>query len=76
MTSLFNSQPDFVAWTVTFFRLSQTVQNLMEISGKNLAALYHVNVKKLFNLNSSVMDDNHDTYKTANIKINQPFLHA
>jgi hypothetical protein len=29
--------------------------------------------KKLFSLNSSVMDDNHDTYKTANIKINQLF---
>jgi hypothetical protein len=24
-------------------------------------------VKKLFNLNSSVMDDNHETYKTANV---------
>jgi hypothetical protein len=32
--------------------------------------------KKLFSLNSSVMDDNHDTYKTANIKINQLFLNA
>jgi hypothetical protein len=32
--------------------------------------------KKLFRLNSSVMDDNHETYKTANIKIDQHFLHA
>jgi hypothetical protein len=30
--------------------------------------------KKLFTLNSSVMDDNYDTYKTANIEINQLFL--
>ena len=29
--------------------------------------------KQLFSLNSSVMDDNHDTYKTVNIKINQFF---
>jgi hypothetical protein len=29
--------------------------------------------KKLFSLNSGVMDDNHDTYKTANIKIIQLF---
>jgi hypothetical protein len=32
--------------------------------------------KKLVSLNSSVIDDNHDTYKTAHIKINQPFLNA
>jgi hypothetical protein len=30
--------------------------------------------KKLFSLNSSVMDDNYDTYKTANIEINQLFF--
>jgi hypothetical protein len=30
--------------------------------------------KKLFRLISSVMDDNHDTYKTANIKITQLFF--
>jgi hypothetical protein len=29
--------------------------------------------KKLFSLNSNVRDDNHDTYKTATIKINQLF---
>jgi hypothetical protein len=29
--------------------------------------------KKLFSLNSRVMDDNHDRYKTANIEINQFF---
>jgi hypothetical protein len=34
---------------------------------------YHYQCKKLFSLNSSVMDDNHDAYKTANIKINQLF---
>jgi hypothetical protein len=33
-------------------------------------------LKKLLSFNSSVMDDNHDTYKTANIKINQLFLNA
>jgi hypothetical protein len=27
--------------------------------------------KKLFSLNSRVMDDNQDRYKTANIEINQ-----
>jgi hypothetical protein len=33
-------------------------------------------VKELFSLNASVMNDNHDTYKTANIKINQLLLNA
>jgi hypothetical protein len=36
----------------------------------------YIIVKKLFSLNSRVMDDNHDTYKTANIKIHQVFLNA
>jgi hypothetical protein len=38
-----------------------------------MALSYNYYSKKLFSLNSSVMDDNHDTYKTANIKINQLF---
>jgi hypothetical protein len=29
--------------------------------------------EKLFSLNSSIMDDNYDTNKTANIEINQLF---
>jgi hypothetical protein len=33
-------------------------------------------VKKLLSLNSSVMDDNYDTYKTANIEINHMSLTA
>jgi hypothetical protein len=35
-----------------------------------------IKVKKIFSLKSNVTDDNHDTYKTANIKINQLFLNA
>jgi hypothetical protein len=31
---------------------------------------------KLFGLNSSVVDDSHDRYKTANIEIIQLFLNA
>jgi hypothetical protein len=38
--------------------------------------LIHYYNKKLFSLNSSVMDDNHDRYKTANIEINQLFLNV
>jgi hypothetical protein len=36
--------------------------------------IYQDYSKKLFSLNSSVMDDNYDTYKTANIEINQLFF--
>jgi hypothetical protein len=32
-------------------------------------------LKKLFSLNSSVMDDNYDTYKTANTEIIQYLLY-
>jgi hypothetical protein len=37
---------------------------------------YNCNKKKLFKLNSGVMDDNYDTYTTANIEINQLFLES
>jgi hypothetical protein len=41
-----------------------------------VALLVVIIVKKLFSSNFSVMDDNYDTYKTANIKINQLSLNA
>jgi hypothetical protein len=52
---------DLVIHFAGIFHLSFSVQKLF----KNYYS------KKLNSLNSSVMDDKYDTYKTANIEINQ-----
>jgi hypothetical protein len=39
------------------------------VNDRDVAYNTNYSKKKLFSLNSSVMDDNYDTYKTANIEI-------
>jgi hypothetical protein len=48
-----------------------TMKQHQKMSTSNNATVYNNYSKKLNSLNSSVMDDKYDTYKTANIEINQ-----
>jgi hypothetical protein len=55
---------------------SASVERLFSVAGAIIRARRSrlAPAKSLFSLNSSVMDDNYDTYKTANIEINQLFF--
>jgi hypothetical protein len=60
----------------SYWSKASTCSARWEISNSDIGQLRHSDVihdysKKLNSLNSSVMDDKYDTYKTANIEINQ-----